>query len=111
MSLSVTYQFKIADDLIKKVISDATLSFDNRVVQAINIVNTDSTVTIDLTELVNVKALFISSAQPMTVTINTKAISLTDFLFITVESLTSLTIETAETTKHAVEIVLWGSDA
>jgi len=110
MSESATYQFRIADDLIRKIISDATFSFDNKVVQAINIINTDSTVTIILTELVNVKALFISSVKPITVTINGQAISFDDFMFIKVTALASLTIETAETTKHAVEIVLWGRD-
>lgn len=110
MSESATYQFQIADNLLKKVVSDATFSFDNKIVQSINIIDTDSTITITLTELVIVKALLINSAKAITVTINGQAISFDDFLFMKVTALTSLTIETAETTKHAVEIVLWGSD-
>ncbi len=110
MSATVTYSFKIADDTIAKVVPNTSFSADNKSVQSFNIINTDSPVTIDLTELVNVKAVFISSAQAITATINGQAIALDDFLFMKVTALTSLTITTAETTKHLVEVILWGSD-
>ena len=109
--MSAFYKFELYDGLINKSLQNEEFSFDNRKTSSMNIVDIDGEIIIDLTELVNVKALYIYSAKPIIVKINSQTINFNDFMFIKVTSLTSLSIQTVETTAHLVNVILWGSDA
>jgi len=103
------FSFDIADGLIKKKLSSVQFNFNNKTVFSRNVKDSDSTVTIDLTDVGTVKTVLVTSTKEITLTVNGVGIAVTNFLFMEVSSLTSLTIACSDTEGSQVEIVIWGT--
>ena len=107
--MSGYYSFDIADGLIKRKLSSIQFTFSHKYVLSRNINNADSTVTIDLTDFTTILAVMVISTKDITLTINGTGIAITNFLFMEVSSLTSLTVACSDTTGSQVEVVIWGT--
>jgi len=107
--MSGYYSFSVSDGIIKRKLSSIQFSFSHRAVLSRNVNSGDSTVTIDLTDFSTVVAVLVTSTKSITLTVNGQAISVTNFLFMEVSALTSLTVACSDATGSDVEIVIWGT--
>ena len=103
------YSFIISDGSIKKELSSIQFAFSHKSVLSRNVNSVDSTVTVDLTDFTTIKDILVTSTKEITLTINGSAIPVTNFLFMEVSSLTSLTVACSDTTGSEVEIIIWGN--
>lgn len=107
--MSGYYSFSISDGIIKKQLESVQFAFDHKTVLSRNINNADSTVTIDLTDFTTVVAVLVTSTLDITLTVNGVAVAVTNFLFMEVSALASLTVACSDATGSEVEIVVWGT--
>ena len=107
--MSAYYSFSISDGVLKKQLSSEQFSFDHNSVLSRNINSGDATVTVDLTDFTTVVAVMVTSTLGITLTVNGVAIALTNFLFMEVSALTSLTVACSDVTGSEVEIIVWGT--
>ena len=103
------YSFTITDGSLKKELSSTQFAFTHKSVLSRNVNNADSTVTIDLTDFTTVTVILVTSTKEITLTVNGSGIPITNFLFMEVSSLTSLTVACSDTTGSEVEIIIWGT--
>jgi len=103
------YSFEIADGLIKKKLSSVQFTFSHKSILSRNINNADSTVTIDLSDFTTILAVMVISTKDITLTVNGIGIAITNFLFMEISTLTSLTVACSDVTGSQVEIVIWGT--
>jgi len=106
--MSGYYSFNVADGLIKKKLSSVQFDFDNKTVFSRNVKDTDNIITIDLSDLEIVKTVLVASTKEITLTLNGVGISITNFLFMEVSTLTSLTVACSNAEGSQVEMVIWG---
>lgn len=107
--MSGYYSFDIADGIIKKKLSSIQFTFSHKSVLSRNVNNADGIVTIDLSDFTTILVVMVISTKDITFTINGTGIAVTDFLFMEVSSLTSLTVACSDTDGSQVEIVIWGT--
>lgn len=93
---------------LKKDLQDQSITYTDKVEVVRPLKDTDGDITIDISEITTVKALFVQSTGPVTVEINTEDVEVTDILFISLAELTSLKISTAETTDISIEVAVFG---
>ena len=107
--MSGYYSFTISDGSLKKELSSIQFAFTHKSVLSRNVNNADSTVTVDLTDFTTIKDILITSTKEIILTVNGAAIPITNFLFMEISSLTSLTVACSDVTGSEVEIIIWGS--
>ena len=107
--MSGYYSFSVRDGSLKKEIASTQFNFTHKGVLDRNVNNADSIVTVDISEFTTVTAVMVLSSLPITLTVNGVAIAVTNFLFMEVSALTSLTVACTDTTGSEVEIVVWGT--
>jgi len=103
------YSFELNDSVVKEVLSNEQVTFDERKSITRNVNSGDSTVTVDLTELGTIGALHIKTSGSITVTLNGQALAVNSFLFVTLDDLTSLTLACSDTDGYEVTVTLWSA--
>jgi len=103
------YTLDLNDSEIKKRLENQPITFDERKSITRNINSGDSDVTIDISALGTVKALYINSSLAITATINGVAVLVEDVLLISLTDLTSLVISCSDATGAEVTVILWAS--
>jgi len=103
------YTVDLSDQELKKRLENQEIAFDERKSLTRNINSGDSSVTVDITELGTIKALYIKSSLPITATINGTAILVKDFLFTSLSLLNTLAISCSDETGAEVAVILWAS--
>lgn len=104
------YSIGINDSLNVFEVKNSSLSFSKRGALSRNVKLADSIITIDLTNLGVIKALYIETDLQITVTLSGEAILVDKILFIQLAALDSLTISCSDSVNGAnVKILLWGS--
>lgn len=107
--MSGYYSFSISDGVIKKQLNSVQFAFDHRTVLSRNINNADSVVTVDLTDFTTITTVMVTSTKDITLTINGVGTAVTNFLFMEISSLSSLTIACSDVAGSQVEIIIWGT--
>ena len=107
--MSGYYSFSVRDGSLKKEIASTQFNFTHKGVLDRNVNSADSVVTVDISEFTTVTAVMVISTLEIILTINGTAIAVTNFLFMEVLALTSLTVACSDTTGSEVEIVVWGT--
>jgi len=103
------YSFTISDGSLKKELPSTQFAFSHKSVLSRNVNSADSTVTVDLTDFTTIIALLVTSTKGITLTVNGSGIPVTNFLFMEISSLTSLTVACSDTDGSEVEIIIWGT--
>jgi len=103
------YSFTITDGSLKKELSSTQFAFSHKSVLSRNVNSADSTVTVDLTDFTTIVALLVTSTKGITLTVNGSGIPITNFLFMEISSLTSLTVACSDETGSEIEIIIWGT--
>ena len=105
---AVYYDFKISDSLIKKELLSQNIDFDNKELFSRTVKDANGIVTVSFTDVGTAKVLFLTSTKSITLEINGQDVLITDFIFMTLESLTSLKVSCSDASGAFVEAVIWG---
>ncbi len=107
--MSAYYSFNISDGSLKKEIASTQFNFTHKSGLKRNVNSADSIITVDISDFTTVTAVMVISTLAITLTVNGTAIAVTNFLFMEVSALTSLTVACTDATGSEVEIVVWGT--
>jgi len=103
------YSVKISDSFLKQEIENSTVSFDTRKTLFRKLAVADGSVTIDLTTIGTVKALYISSTGPIVAVVNGADIAIKKSLFMELTSLTSLAVSCSNSSGYDIIVIVWGN--
>jgi len=107
--MSGYYSFTISDGSLKKELSSIQFAFTHKSVLSRNVNSVDSIVTVDLTDFTTITDILVTSTKEITLTVNGSAIPVTNFLFMEISSLSSLTVACSDTDGSEIEIIIWGT--
>jgi len=112
MSNSAYYNFRISDLSILKELKSQAIAYDNKKMLKRNIASGDGKISISLSDVGTAKAFFITSTKNIDLAINETepSIVVTNFLFMEVSTLTSLSITCSDASGSQVEVIIWGVD-
>jgi len=104
--MELSYDIRI--DALDKNLTNQKIVYTDQVKVERPLVVGDGAITIDFSALTTVKALYIKCSGPITATLNGVAVLVQNLLFADLTSLTSLTVQTAETTDIDIEVAVFG---
>ncbi len=113
MAMTLYTTTDINDLLVRKEIKNEQTLFEQRKMLSRNIKTADGTITVDMTEIGNVKAIFAVTTLPVTLAINGLSLVVRTQLYATLDTnITTLTLACSDATTGAdVELYIWANAA